>query len=125
MFNGKISALSSSADDITKRFLVEAQPDNNDTGFAPGTITDATLNISIKPSYPSDILLPLSAITVGQNGNSIFTDENGCAKEVSVTIIKILGETAEVKTDIPEDSLIVISGNQSLQDGDYLINQAS
>jgi RND family efflux transporter MFP subunit len=122
-FTGKVTAISSSADDVTKRFLVEAEPDEKTDGFAPGTITDAILSINIKPENTSDILLPISAVDVGQNGSSIFLDDNGRAKKIDASVIQIKGESAEIKADIPEGMLIVVDGNRLLHDGDFLTEQ--
>jgi hypothetical protein len=122
-FTGKITALSSSADDVTKRFLVEAEPDSKNIGFAPGTITDAILNVSIKPENPLNILLPISAVNVGQNSSNIFLDVNGRAKQTDASVVQIKGESAEIKADIPAGSLIIVDGNRLLHDGDFLTDK--
>ena len=119
-FTGKITALSSSADDVTKRFLVEAVPDSSDIILAPGTIVDAYVTIEIKPSEESNLLLPLSSITFGQNNNTIFINDNGRAKQAEVSVVKIIGENAEIKAYIDEGARIIVSGNQFLHEGDFL-----
>jgi len=125
-FDASITALSSSADATTKRFLVEAEPnaepDSENVSFAPGTITDAFLTISIEPKDPSNILLPISAVEVSPNGSSIYVNEGDRAKQVQVTVVQIKGESAELKTDLPENAQIVVEGNRLLHEGDYLTN---
>jgi RND family efflux transporter MFP subunit len=123
VFQGSITAINTSADDTTKRFLVEAEPD--EAGLISGTLVDVNLQFDIKPEDSSSILIPLSSISVGQNGNTIFIEQNGIAKEISAEVTHIQGEVAEVKADIPEGALIVTEGNQLLHDGDYLINKTS
>lgn len=121
-FEASITALSSSADATTKRFLVEAAPNDENIGFAPGTITDAMLTIEITPKNSSDILLPISAVEVSQNGSSIYVNEGDRAKQVPVTVVQIKGESAELKTDLSETAQIIVEGNRLLHEGDYLTN---
>lgn len=121
-FDAGITALSSSADATTKRFLVEAEPNDDKIDFAPGTITDAFLTISIEPEDPSNILLPISAVEVSPSGSSIYVNEADRAKQVPVTVVKIQGESAELKTDLPESARVIVEGNRLLHEGDYLIN---
>jgi len=122
-FAAKITALTSSADAVTKRFLVEAEPDKSNLDFAPGSVTDALLTISITPQDSSNILLPITAVEVSPNGSNIYVDEGGRAKQVPVTVVQIKGESAEIKTDLPANSLVIVEGNRLLHEGDYLTDK--
>jgi len=106
------------ADPDTKRFLVEAYPENSSTSvLASGTLATATLTVAKKPQTEGDLILPLSAITVGQNESHIFVVYDGQAKAISVTVVSIVGENAEIKADIPSDAQIILSGAKLVQDG--------
>lgn len=121
---GHITDISQSADAITKRFLVEAMPDKVDLKkFNLGSIASISLSITKKPQAANSILLPLSAIEIGQNANYIFTVKDGKAAKQSVEIIKVVGETAEIKTDLPKDALIVVENNKLLEDGSPVVIQ--
>lgn len=112
--------ISPQADATTKRFLVEAKPDNT-TDLKIGTIKSVSFERNRLAEEKNWLILPLSSITVSQSENYIFIDENGIAKKVPVEIKKINGETSQVQANLPEDAQIIIEGNKLLQDGDAII----
>ena len=111
----QIRNISPIADSATKRFLVEAVL-NKKIDPIIGTILKAQIEITKKPAKENGLILPLSAITIGQNENYIFVRENNLAKKVTVKISNISGETAEIETNLPKDAEIIISGNKLLND---------
>ena len=66
----------------------------------------------------NSLILPLSTLTIGQNETYLFTAEEGKAKKVSVEILKISGETAEVSAELPPDALGIVEGNKLVQEGE-------
>lgn len=111
----QIRNISPVADSTTKRFLVEAVLLKKIDPLI-GTILKAQIEITKKPTKENDLILPLSAITIGQNENYIFVVENNLAKKVVVNITNISGETAEIETNLPSDTKIIIAGNKLLSD---------
>lgn len=116
---GKISKIAPSADENTKRFLIEATPLEN-RNFAIGNIITIEANVKYLPESSENLILPLSAITVGQNENYIFIAENNRAKKINVEIVKISGETAEIKTNLSNENTIIINGNKLLKENDEI-----
>jgi len=114
----KIINISPQADVATKRFLVEAMPDTTN-GLLPGSVVGVWVETSqvVENDF---LILPLAALSNTQTDNFIFIVENGLAKKISVLIVKISGEMAIIKTDIPDASEIIIEGNKLLQDGDKI-----
>lgn len=108
--------ISPSADSATKRFLIEAYPKSKNN-LSSGTIVSIEFESIKKVSNDSNIILPLSALSIGQNENYIFVAENGKAKKTLVELIKVDGETAEIRLDNSSDIQIIIEGNKLLQDG--------
>lgn len=113
--NGSIVAISGAADSITKRFLVEVTPEKG-SSFALGTVVNIIVPIEKKVATANNIILPLSAIEIGQNENSIYIVIDGVAKKKNIELFKIIGETAEIKTDLKESDLIIIEGNKLIQE---------
>jgi RND family efflux transporter MFP subunit len=116
-----VKNISPVADPATKRFLIEAYPQTqNPAGplLAPGTLATVTLETTRHPSVSGDFLLPLSAITVGQNNSYVFIDDNGKAKKIDATVVSVQGEAAEIKAGIPSDAKIILNGSKLVQDGD-------
>ncbi len=115
----KITNISPQADSTTKKFLIEAAPAEKNK-LLSGTVINVSLDVTENPQKAGDILLPLSAITVGQNESYLFVVDNGKAKKINVQIDNISGEIAEVNLGLPENTQIIISGNKSLKDGDVV-----
>lgn len=67
-----------------------------------GTIVSAEFSFEQKPQMEENILLPISAITFGQNENNIFIVENERARRVVVEVSRVVGEMAEIKIDLLE-----------------------
>jgi RND family efflux transporter MFP subunit len=118
-YPAKITSITPQADSMTKRFLVEVVPDKKDPElFALGTVMNVSLDIFKKSNSADSFLLPLSSIEVSQNGNSIFIIKDSLAAKANVEILRVLGESAEIKSDLPADTIIVIDGNKSIKEGD-------
>jgi len=114
-YSGMVAAVSPQADPLTRRFLVELKLENSD-GLYLGTVVNVKLDLVKAVNAPGLIILPLSAVTVGQNGNFIFISENNLAKKVSVEIQEVLGELAKLKVSLPAEAIIIIDGNKLLQE---------
>ncbi|MFA5872301.1 MAG: efflux RND transporter periplasmic adaptor subunit [Parcubacteria group bacterium] len=113
--------ISPQADANTKRFLIEAYPKQaGAANLFSGTIVSVSFSTVKTPSQAGALILPLSAINIGQNENYIFLAENGQAKKVDVNVISVEGETADIKSDIPQDAKIIINGSKLVQDGEEI-----
>jgi len=139
-YAGTITAITPQADSLTRRFQIEVRPERTDLPASPagdknakpplaagtgasgvfilGTVMDVIIPITKTAKNPDTAILPLSAIEVGQSGNYVFTIENGIAKKTEVEIVKVEGENAEVKINLPKETLIITDGNKLIADGD-------
>lgn len=116
---GIVSRISPQADPTTRRFLIEAKPAEK-TSLVIGNVITVSFEINKTPSTQGNLILPLSVITVGQNEKYIFILENGKAKKVTVEVVNVLGEAAEIKTSISPDAQIIMNGSKLVQDGDIV-----
>jgi len=116
---GSVSRISPQADPTTRRFLIEAKPTGK-TALIIGSVITVSFQTIKTPSIQGNIILPLSVITVGQNEKYIFVLENGKAKKVQVEIVNVLGEAAEIKTNISPETQIIMNGSKLIQDGDTI-----
>ncbi len=112
-----IQNIAISAEPTTKRFLIEAYPKKQNLALLGGTITTVSIETSIKPKIGMDLILPLSAISVGQNESYIFAADNNVAKKIPVTIVSVNGETAEISSQISPETLIITDGSKLVRDG--------
>lgn len=117
-YAGHITGITPSADALTKRFLIEIAPDKPDSAFSLGTVMNVAVEITKQARDKNAIILPLSAIEVGQNASYIMIIKDGLAAKAEVKILRVEGEAAELKTDLPPDTRIIAEGNKEVQEGD-------
>lgn len=111
--DGKLLHVASAADTDSGRFLAEAELSD---AAASGTTVSVAIDI-VRIAGPGNMLLPLSAITFGQDTETIFIEENGQAKRVPVSMIRIEGETAEISTELDTDTRVIIENAKRVKDG--------
>lgn len=114
---GVVSKVAPQADTTTRRFLIEARPQSK-TPLLIGNVISVSVEITKTPVAQGNLLLPLSVITIGQNENYIFIAENSKAKKASVEIVKVIGEYAEIKADLPSEGQIIMDGSKLVKDGE-------
>ncbi|MEI7890400.1 MAG: efflux RND transporter periplasmic adaptor subunit [bacterium] len=112
--------ISAVADQATKKFLIEAYPEKLPSTLLSGTIVSVSSETKMESKDSNNILLPLSAISIGQNESYIFTVENNIAKKNIVTVVKVNGENAEISSDISQQAQIIIDGNKLISDGEKI-----
>ena len=119
-FSGAILSISPQADSMTKRFLVEVLPTEQTSFPAAGMVVKVLFTVNRYPTGSGTILLPLSAVSVGQNANHIFIIDNNVAKQIPVVVKMINGEYVELEIDhmYNNNTQIVIDGNKLLKNGD-------
>jgi RND family efflux transporter MFP subunit len=117
---GTVARIAPQADPATGRFLVEAEAKEGQAAgsLVPGTIATVSFETDRLASGRGNLLLPLSAVLVGQNESAVFTVDNGRARRTVVQIVRIDGGMAEISApELQEDTEIVVSGAQQLEDG--------
>lgn len=120
IYTGIVSSVAQQSDPVSKRFLAELKLDSQD-GLVIGTVVNVKLILNSSViSGSNTILLPLSALTVGQNMTTVFIYENGVAKKHQVEVSEVIGEFAKVKTDLVPETFIIIGGNKMLQEGEVI-----
>lgn len=123
-YNGIISSISPQADLLTRRFPVEIVLENPGNLYL-GTVVNVKIVITRSVGGVSgSILLPLSALEVGQNGNSVMIVENYKAKKINVEVLEVLGELAEVKVSgYSSETLLIVEGNKLVREGDTVAHE--
>jgi multidrug efflux pump subunit AcrA (membrane-fusion protein) len=121
LYSAKITSLTPQADSLTRRFLVEVMPDkSNAKAYNLGTILSVIATIEKSPQKKGNLMIPVSAIEISQNGNYIFISQNDKATKIAVTIERVQGETAEISVKLAPETIIVIDGNKLLNEGDEI-----
>lgn len=115
---GKITSITPQADAVTKRFLVEVTPSQAQIKYSLGTVIDVKVSLDKKPKDSKNILLPLSAIEIGQNANTIMIVVEGKAQKKEVILVRVEGEAAEIAADLSDITEIIVKNNKLLNEGD-------
>ena len=112
---GTITSISKIADTSTGKFSVEASLEGKSESV--GTVATVIVRTQASSTETSTLVLPLSAITTGQDGSFFFIVKDGAAKKIAVTSLSVSGETATVSADIPKDADVIIESLGTLEDG--------
>lgn len=116
-----VKNISPEADESTKRILIEVFPDEQESKkLISGAIVTISFPVTTTPQQAGNLILPITAVTVGQNENYVFISENEKAKKIAVQIIKIEGEKAEIKTNLPSNAMIIVEGNKLISEGEEI-----
>jgi RND family efflux transporter MFP subunit len=114
-----ISAITPMADAASKRFEVEMRPSKESSeNFSLGTVMTAVVTIKKGTTEKGNIILPLSAIEVGQNESAIYIVSEEKAKKETVEVVRVIGEAAELKTELDPTTAIIIEGAKEVEEGD-------
>ena len=116
-FEGEIVAFDSRLDSVTRSVTVRAQIDNPDRKLWSG-MTFAIRLINEIEKLPA---VPATAITWSRAGSAVWTNTDGVAARVPVTILYREGDRVWIETDIAEGSSIVTEGAQKLREGGALL----
>ena len=118
-----IQSIAITADQTTKRFLIEAYPEKYTPSLLSGTIINVLIEIANTTQKENHFILLLSAISIGQNENFIFVAENNIAKKKNLSIVDVNGETAEISIEALPETLFIVDGNKLLADGENIVLQ--
>lgn len=116
-YPGEIITVTPKADIETKRFLIEAKP--TEDFFLPAeTVVSISFEIEKTAEEENTYIIPISAITIGQNENYLFAATDNIAKKTLVKIVKVDGRYAYVEVGLPEDAKIIYEGNKLVADNE-------
>jgi membrane fusion protein (multidrug efflux system) len=129
---GKIWAINSKVDPLSRNVQIRAVLDNNEMELLPGMYGIINIDMGIKNKY---ITLPQTAITYNPYGNTVFIakengkDEQGkpqyVAEQKFVTLGPSRGDQIAILTGVQPGETVVTAGQMKLQNGTALtINNA-
>ncbi len=112
-FTGVVTNFASAADPATKAFPVKIQLDNPVHVLKPGMFAEAQLASGGK----ENLLAPREAVVKIGNQDVVWAVENGTAKMKKVKVGESDGKQIAVLSGLKEGAEVVVSGQESLQDG--------
>lgn len=113
-FTGSVERLAFGADTNTNTFEMTVQLDNPNYQLRPGMIARVEL---VTKQTDDALLVPLFAPVKGQDGMSLFVEQNGVARLRSVELGAIQKDRLEVAAGLQPGDRVIVTGQQDLVDG--------
>ncbi|MFH0834536.1 MAG: efflux RND transporter periplasmic adaptor subunit [Patescibacteria group bacterium] len=110
----KVSAISPSADPITKKFEVEILHQN--PYLQAGSFVKLRFEVGESNAADQRIFLPLTAINILASGNFVWVVEDGKAVKKTVELGALEGEFVEIKSGLELNQEVIVSGGRVLDD---------
>ena len=113
-FEGKVTRIAYALDEATKTMGMQIELPNADGALRPGMYASVTTSLERKDGA---LLVPAEALVMQKAKPYAFRVEGGKARRVALQLGLDDGINVEVKDGLSPDDLVVISGAQSLTDG--------
>jgi len=110
---GKVVEVDSRVNPDTRTFLVRAHVDNSEDRLRPGMSFRIVLTLEGR-RYP---VIPEVALQWGGDGAYVWSIQDGRAKRVEATIVQRSEGKILVDANLPEGTLVVAEGVQSMREG--------
>ena len=112
---GTIARISPAIERSTRTFIVEVDVPNQDRLVKPGGFAKARILISMDENATT---IPLAGLYSFAGIHKIFVVQDGFAREIKVTLGEQTHDWVEIASPkLPEDSVVVTSGQRLLADG--------
>jgi multidrug efflux pump subunit AcrA (membrane-fusion protein) len=120
----RVTAVQPAADPATHTAMIEAIVDNPGDRLRPGTYVRVSIGPIVGTRARGTVTPSASVIGSGQNA-AVWTDVNGTAHRVAVTVLSDDGQLARVAGDLKPGDRVVIEGGQDLQEGTPIVQARS
>lgn len=112
----RVTAVQPVADPATHTAMVEAIVDNPGDRLRPGTYARVSIG-PIVGARAHGTATPSAAVVGSGRDAAVWTDVNGTAHRVTVTVLSDDGRLARVTGDLEPGDRVVVEGGQDLQEG--------
>lgn len=119
---GRISSISPVVDPSTHTAIAEAIVPNPGGKYQPGGFAHAILN-GRESARRNSFSIPSTAI-VGGATTAIWTDQNGTAHRVAITVLSDDGTTAQIIGPVHRGLRVVVTGASNLEEGQAIAEAA-
>lgn len=114
-YEGAVNSIDVSADPSARVFNCKVLINNPDQALHPGVF--AQVNIPIDQNQKT-ITIPLNALTGSAGEYSVFVLQKGVARKHSISIGRIVKDSAEVISGLQVGEQLILTNLNTLQDGD-------
>jgi multidrug efflux system membrane fusion protein len=111
--SGRVSMIENIVDAATGTVIVRATMDNKDELLWPGTLVNVRVTLRMEKA----VVLPSTAIQVGQEGSFVFVVEDGVARVRPIEVARTLDERTVIGRGLNGGETVVTDGQLLLVDG--------
>lgn len=112
--NGALSFLDNRVDSMTGSIRLKARFDNTDRRLWPGQYVNAIITLGIDKGV---VVVPSTAVTASQRGQSVFVIKNDTAEMRTVTIRRAVDGSTVVDSGVAAGETVVTDGQLRLTNG--------
>ncbi|PLX20634.1 hypothetical protein C0584_05335 [Candidatus Parcubacteria bacterium] len=118
---GTVVNIAPAADPLTKKVRIEIAYDNTNSDLIAETFVDVEFpKKKLETQEEGTFYIPLSSVTITQNGNYVFLNEDGKAKKQEVSIGRIDDALVEISSGLSNGMELIIEGNKLVENGDLI-----
>lgn len=118
LFRGEVASVALKANEVTRTYAVKILSENMDNDLRPGMLADVSI---ITGLFEDVIAIPIDAVIQRNGRQTIFVEQGGVAMEREITVASIHGVQMVISNGISAGERLIVSGQQSLQDGRKVI----
>ncbi len=112
--SGQVTAVSRSADPVTRTFKIEVEIDNEDNFFKPGMFARAEIIVA---KFENIITVPRSSVIIRDDQNLVFIAANGVALARNVELGVEFTGSVEIKSGLTIGDTLITVGQNYINDG--------
>lgn len=110
---GHVTMIENTVDVATGTVMVRATMENKDELLWPGTLVNTIVTLRMEQA----VVLPSTAIQVGQGGSFVFVIENNVARVRPVEVVRTLDARSVISSGLQGGEMVVTDGQLLLIDG--------
>ncbi|MFA5479022.1 MAG: efflux RND transporter periplasmic adaptor subunit [Candidatus Muiribacteriota bacterium] len=114
--HGKIISINTSADSVSRNFLVKIEFDNNDYYFRPNSFVSGDFLLDTKNNV---YLISKNSLLYDNSGYYIFVYENGQAKKLPINV-EAFSDEKVYSPEISGDIKVIVSGQAVVEHGENI-----
>jgi RND family efflux transporter MFP subunit len=116
-FRGQVTRVDPFVDPATRTSAVEIELDNQAIGnrLRPGMFGQASI---VEREFKNSVIVPESALGMGENRYYVFLEENGTARMAGVETGTRQGDYVQITDGIKSGDRVIVFGGTSLRDGE-------
>jgi len=112
-----IAKIAPAADPTNKKFKIVAIAANPNLQLKPEMFVEVSFDLSASVFGQGKIYLPINAVLVEEDKNTVFIFQDGVAHQKTVTLGKTFGDWVTITSGLTSADQVITEGNRNLEEG--------